>query len=41
MNAQLAGTGVKIGNINKTGANLGTPVSKAVINNPIELPEKK
>jgi GLPGLI family protein len=39
MNAQLAGSGVKIGNMTRTSG--GTPIPKAVVNNPIELPEKK
>ena len=42
MNAQLAGSGVKIGTMTRTtGGSIGTPITKIVVNNPIELPEKK
>ncbi|KQB98942.1 GLPGLI family protein [Pedobacter sp. Hv1] len=39
MNAQLAGSGVKVGNFQRSTG--GTPPPQAVVNNPIELPEKK
>ncbi len=41
MNAQLAGSGVKFGNMTRTSGSVGTPRPKAVVNNPVELPEKK
>lgn len=43
MNAQLAGSGVKIGASNTSFRSAGTSLNttKIVVNNPIELPEKK